>query len=237
MNKDNSKFSRFKGATWFEWFLEKPIIIGGVGGIGSWFSLLISRLGSHLYVFDMDSFEAHNQSGQLVREQDISKLKTDVAIDIAKEFSNHDLIEGLGRYDETSESNNIMVACFDNMQARKCMFNNWKSFVSKLPEEERRDCIFIDGRLEASQYQILCVQGTKQDQIDKYEKDYLFDDSEVEDADCTFKQTSHMAAAIAAHMVGFLTNFAVNNVEGVEVYNVPFYHEYNLPVNITTNEG
>ena len=209
MEKNSSRFARFKGATWFDWLLEKPIIIGGAGGIGSFLSFFISRLGCHIYLYDMDNFEDHNMSGQLVRNSDISKAKTYVAASIAKEFSNHDLIECFEKYDKESESNPIMVSCFDNMQARKDMFQNWKD---GLTEDNKNEAIFIDGRLLAETYQILCVQGNNQNQIDKYEKEYLFDDSEVETEDCTFKQTTHAAAAIAAHMTGFLTNFAGNKI-------------------------
>lgn len=56
------KYNRFKGATWFEWFLNKPVILGGAGGTGSWLSLLLSRLGCHIYLYEMDTFEGHNMA-------------------------------------------------------------------------------------------------------------------------------------------------------------------------------
>ena len=62
-------------------------------------------------------------------------------------------------------------------------------------------------RLTMEQLQIFCVTP---DKIEEYEK-HLFDDSEVEDAPCTMKQTSHSAAMIASHMVGLFSNHMTNN--------------------------
>lgn len=234
MNKDNPRFSRFKGAIWFDYLLDRDIIVGGAGGIGSWTSLLLSRLGCHIYIYDMDSFDESNMGGQLVRGSDITKEKTSVAIELAKEFSRHDSIEAMGKFEENSEYNPIMISCFDNMEARRNMFNVWKNCIS---DDDRNDAIFIDGRLNSEQYQIYCIKGDMPEHIGKYEKDALFDDSEVEDADCTFKQTSHTAAGIASHMIGFLTNFAANKTDNSENFMIPYYYEYIIPLNFTINEN
>ena len=57
---------------------------------------------------------------------------------------------------------------------------------------------FIDGRLTAEQLQIYCV---KYQDIERYRTEALFSDSDVPDAPCTMKQTSHVAAMIASYMV------------------------------------
>lgn len=219
-----SRFDRFKDAGWFEYLKDRDVIVGGAGGIGSFVNFFLSRLGCNIYIYDMDLFEAHNMSGQLVRGKDIGKSKTDVAIEIVKDFSNHSRIEALGEYTEESEFNPIMISCFDNMLARKNMFNNW---VKGLTDENKSEAIFIDGRLLAEQYQIFCVRGEDLEAIEAYKK-HLFNDSEVEDVECTYKQTTHCAAGIASHMIGFLTNFALGNYSAV-----PFYYEYITNVNVT----
>lgn len=226
------KYNRFKGATWFKWFLNKPVILGGAGGTGSFSSLLLSRLGCHIYLYEMDTFEGHNMAGQLVRKQDMGKLKADVAIDLAKEFSDHELIEDMGKYEMDSEYSPIMISAFDNMEARKLMFKNWK-----LQLEENPDCkaeaIFLDMRLEAELYQIFCIRGTDEARITEYEKEWLFTDEEASQGDCTFKQTSHCAAGVASHMVGFLTNHATNCILEGNFMKVPFKYEYIVTLNNT----
>ena len=74
--------------------------------------------------------------------------------------------------------------------------------------------------------QIFCVTPKY---ISKY-KEHLFDDSEVEDAPCTMKQTSHSAAMIASHMTAFFTNHLTNNNSGDIDRTVPFLWEYFIPL-------
>lgn len=228
-----SRFDRFKGAIWFEWLKGRDVILGGTGGIGSFVNFFLSRLGCNIYIYDMDVFEEHNMSGQLVRLSDMGKPKTEVAINIAKEFSNHTDIQALGKYEKDSEYCPIMIAGFDNMEARKNMFLNWKQGLIDNPELER-ESLYIDGRLLAETYQIFCIKGWDKEAIENYEKNFLFDDSEVEEVDCTFKQTTHCAAGIASHMIGFLTNFATLACD--EFADVPFYFEYFTPLNYVANE-
>ena len=80
------------------------------------------------------------------------------------------------------------------------------------------------------QLQIFCVTP---DRIEEYERDHLFDDSEVEDAPCTMKQTSHSAAMIASHMVGLFTNHITNIYEREIIRDIPFYYEYFIPITLT----
>jgi len=229
-----AKYARFKGADWFSWLNKREVILGGAGGIGSYMSLFLSRLGCNIYIYDMDTFEPHNQSGQLVRQQDIGKSKTDVAEELAKEFSNHSLIEGMGKYEMDSEYSPIMISGFDNMEARKNMFNNWKTQLEENPDI-KKECLFIDGRLLGESYQIFCIRGDDEKNILRYEEEFLFNDSDVEDIDCTLKQTSHCAAGIASHMTGFLTNFAANIVNEGDFNQIPFTYEYITPMNYTEN--
>ena len=226
------KYNRFKGATWFEWFLNKPVILGGAGGTGSWISLLLSRLGCHIYAYDFDTFEGHNLSGQLVRKKDIGKNKADVAMELAKEFADHNLIEAMGRYEKDSEYSPIMISAFDNMKARKIMFTNWKQQLEDNPGC-KEEAIFLDMRLEAELYQIFCIRGTDLDRIMAYETDWLFTDEEASQGDCTFKQTSHCAAGVASHTIGFLTNHATNCVLEGKFMSVPFKYEYIVNMNNT----
>lgn len=229
----DEKYGRFKSADWFSWLYHKPILLGGAGGIGSFVSFFLSRIGCHIYIYDFDIFERVNMAGQLVQKNDIGKSKTLVAENIAYSFSEHTLVEGMGKYEEDSEAGPIMISGFDNMTARKNMFNNWKKYVTNHPKEVS-ECIFIDGRLLASSYQIFMIQGDNPANIERYEE-YLFSDNEVAPVDCTLKQTTHCAAGIASHMVGFLTNFASNVVNGGKFCQIPFKYEYLTEPNFTEN--
>ena len=237
--------SRFKDAPWFP-KEETNVIVGGAGGIGSWLTLMLSRAGFFPIVYDFDRLEGHNLAGQLYTKEDaeIGALKVDALKGLCKHFADTDIIVMAEKYTKDSMSHNYVFSAFDNMQARKDMFAAWKECVKEwedfkdtadaahIPNISLSEPIFIDGRLTAEQMQIFCVTP---DKIEEYEK-HLFDDTEVQDAPCTMKQTSHSAAMIASHMVGFFTNHMTNNAVGEKDRTVPFFWEYFIPINYINEE-
>jgi|SRR6478609_5376624 len=229
----DAQFDRVKGATWFESMRQQEVMVLGQGGIGSWTSLLLARAGCSLSLVDMDDYEEHNMTGQLVRGSDIGRSKVDSAADVVREFSPNTQVEAYHmRYGgEFTPFNRVTVCGFDNMQARKDAFRVWREGVANLPEEERKHCFFQDGRLLAEQLQIFNIAGDDEESMNKYQEEYLFDDAEVADAECTFKQTSHSAAMIASHMVGFFTNFLTNANSERPIRKVPFFYQYLIPIN------
>ena len=211
------KKSRFRDASWFE-KLDKyviPIIIGGAGGIGSWLALFLSRMlppTSYIILYDFDKVEEVNMAGQLFRIQDIGLPKVHAIQNIVLDFSGYGKLTAMKeRYDKESLKSPVMFSAFDNMVARKDMFENWLEEAQEYP-----DSIFIDGRLNAEQFQVFYV--TLENAL-KYKNTHLFDDSEVEDVNCSYKQTTHFAAAIAAKMVQGFTAFLD------DTYELPFKYE------------
>ena len=238
--------SRFKDAPWFA-KEEINTVIGGAGGIGSWLTLLLCRAGFTPVVYDFDRLEEHNLAGQMYSKQDAisNKLKVTALKENCKAFADTDINIFSERITEETMSHNYVFSAFDNMKARKDMFGAWKVFVEdwkrSLETEEvegplidsyKTTPIFIDGRLRAEQMQIFCVTPNN---IEAYEA-HLFDDTEVEDAPCTLKQTSHSAAMIASHMVAFFTNHLTNNNAKDIERNVPFLWEYFIPLDYLTVE-
>ena len=241
---DITKSSRFKGAPWFP-IKEVDCIVGGAGGIGSWLVFLLVRAGYLPTVYDFDTIEEHNLGGQLFPKKFIGDTKVSALAKVVKDFSDIDITEMNEKYTLESMSHNYVFSAFDNMKARKDMFENWKAFVKEwsddLANEENPDIIksmkeatpvFIDGRLTMEQLQIFCITP---DNMEKYEE-HLFDDAEVKEAPCTLKQTSHSAAMIASHMVGFFTNHYANNMIGDKDRALPFMWEYFIPINYINEE-
>ena len=227
---------RFSGATWFNRALQTKVLIGGAGGISSWLTLATARAGIKTTVYDDDVVEAHNLAGQFYTVKDIGEYKVNALSCNVQPFVNGGLFQGRTcRYTlNTSLTHQIMMCGFDNMEARRIFFEKW--FQNK----RGNDGLFIDGRLTAEQLQIFCIGSNKISDAVKYREKYLFDDSQVEELTCTFKQTSHMAMMIASLMTGFLTNHLSNielnegSEEWIDYMEVPFYYEYILPINRTT---
>lgn len=232
--KIDEQFGRVKGASWFPLLHKKDVLVLGQGGIGSWVALLLSRIGCTLHLYDMDNYEIHNMTGQVVRRQDVGKNKAETSREIIGELSPSAEVFCYGKYELESPSNDIVICGFDQMLPRKVAFSNWEKYVDNLPADQRRLCFFQDGRLLAEHLQVFTLTGDNIENRENYRKEWLFDDEEVADVECTFKQTSHAAAMIGSHMVTFLTNwiFNVNQPSGTG-RRVPYKYEYLLPINLS----
>lgn len=221
---------RFSDAPWFEMLKSTYIILLGAGGIGSWVGFCLSRIGCNFTVFDMDSVEVHNLGGQLFNTNHIGKSKTESLKEVCDLFSGKEnVIRTSGQYTEDSYTNDIVIAAFDNMKARKIAFNKWKELVEGYIEEgEKREegCLFIDGRLLAEDYQVYAVTWNR---IEDYEKT-LFDDSEVEEVLCTLKSTTHCSMGIASEMISVLSNFMANRAYEFDAREIPFKIVKSIPL-------
>jgi molybdopterin/thiamine biosynthesis adenylyltransferase len=221
--------TRFKDAPWI---LKEDIqvVIGGAGGISSWTALFLSRALEkkvQLFIYDFDKIEIQNLGGQFFKDSQIKKFKVDSLKENIQEYSVNHITAMKEKYDSNSLRTYYNIAGFDNMTARYDMFTNWMSVC----EEDTGSLItplFIDGRLLAEQIQIFCVTPENKEDY----KRFLYKENEVEDASCTFKQTTH----IAAIMGGLITTFFLNHIANCYEKNcsraVPFQYQYLLPINL-----
>lgn len=225
------QYTRLKGADWFPLAYKKRVLILGQGGIGSWASLFYSRIGVTIDSYDMDKFEDHNMTGQFVTTDYTGIAKVDAVAEIVRAFSpDADITTHNEAYKDDSPTSDIVICGFDNMKARKLAFLKWVDYVqNKAPDKSK--CFFQDGRLLAETLQIFNIQGNDLASIKLYYKEHLFDDTEVDEVDCTFKQTSHCAGMIASHMVGFFTNWLAKSHNGT-FRKIPFLYQYVIPLNL-----
>lgn len=219
---------RFQGLDWYSQDNAPVVVVGGAGGIGSWLSFFLARANFNVTLSDFDTVEEHNIGGQLFKRNQIGKYKAEAVGRNVSEFSTNTINAQTVKITEETATHEFMFSAFDNMDARRAMFKVWKRSWNSMNRP-----IFIDGRLNAEQFQIFCV--TPQN-ADEYERMHLFNDSEVEDAPCSAQQTTHTAAMIAGHMVGFFTNHITNINLREEVREIPFMYEYFTPMNLTVSE-
>ena len=207
--------NNFKDATWYNKSEEHVISILGAGGIGSNVMYNLAKsLKSTLFIVDFDTVEEHNIGTQFFHPDDKGELKV---------YSLYNKLEHTAAR-IVVDDNNIMsfknpaaycapitIAAFDNMEARKKAFEDWKTLGDRL--------LFIDGRLRATQYEVFCVTPDKEDRY----KAFLFDSSEVLDEPCTFKQTCFAGMMIGARITSLVTNFLQNLEAKEDICSVPFY--------------
>lgn len=220
---------RFSDAEWFNKVQEKVIVLAGVGGIGSNMAVILAKLNpSAIYIFDDDFVESFNLAGQFYSNEDIGKPKVEALAASVNKYTNYSSIFALNRRFIPGEEvvADIMICGFDNMRARKDFFAAWKSHVMALSEERRKDCLFIDGRLTADEFQIFCITGTDNFYMDDYVNNYLFNDYEAQRETCSYKQTGFLADMIGAFMVNLVVNFCANQVNPRRNMTLPFMTSY-----------
>lgn len=222
----NDNTTRFSGALWYDKIQLQLATVVGVGGIGSWLTFFLSRLGlSKIYIYDPDRVESVNMAGQLYKLSDINDYKTDAINKTCREFSNYFGINSFRQ--KVSEDTPFFRHVFtglDNMDGRKYSYYRWKESLVRAGQRDK--CIFIDGRLTANMFQIFAITGDDLVNMAIYENQWLFNDNEAVELPCSFKQTSHIAAMIASVMTNIYINYIAKVECGIE-YTVPFITTYN----------
>lgn len=221
--------SRFSSAIWYENIQKKTVILAGIGGIGSYVGFLLARMKpASMFIYDDDVVEAVNMSGQLYGQSDLGRSKVSALAEMIRNYAGYSSVFAISeRFTDESEASDIMICGFDNMTARKLFFNKWLSHVQSKSEEERKNCLFIDGRLAAEEFQVLCIKGDDEYNINRYNNEFLFSDEEADETICSYKQTTFCANMIASYMVNLFVNFCANQCEPVIDRDLPFLTTYN----------
>lgn len=201
----------FKTAPWYDKCKKEEILIGGIGGIGSYALFFLAKtIPCKYYIFDDDKIETHNLGTQFFKKEELNQYKVEAMTNRCTNFTTANIQPLTRRYEEDSGIRPIVIAAFDNMEARKVLFNNWKN-------NENRE-LFIDGRLRANYYELYAVQ---KGQEEAYEKT-LFDNDEVIASPCTFKQTAYFAGLIGARIAHIVVNYLTNKYSEDPICEIPF---------------
>ena len=233
INIHNDDSARFSGAEWFSKMQEVGVSIIGLGGIGSWLALLLSRLKVRaMYCKDMDKVEAVNLAGQLYQSNDVGSNKTEAVRNLINRFNDRRPSMYMDTTEFTVDSHiptisyntsvhNVMLG-LDSITARQTVYNYWK----RATMYDSNEYILIDGRLTADKWQIFAIPSKDQKRMEVYEKEWLFPQSEAQHLPCSFKQTTYMAAMIASYMCNLFVNFIAESTKPIVPYSIPFMTEF-----------
>ena len=220
--------SRFSSAIWYDKIKDTNILLAGVGGIGSYVAFLLSRMHpKRIVIYDPDVVEEVNMSGQLFNYNQIGTHKVSAVCTTMYSFSMYyGAYTHAERFTENTGTDDIMICGFDNMAARRTFFEAWYKRVKLKPKNERQNCLFIDGRLAAEEFQVFCIKGDDDYNKNRYLKEFLFTDAEADETICSYKQTTFMANMIASVMVNLFTNFVANQCNPIIDRDLPFFTSY-----------
>lgn len=227
----------FKNADWYNTF-SGNILIGGAGGTGSWTSLFLSRNGYDITIIDNDTIEERNLGGQFYDKASVGKKKvyslseninkfSESIVSICSDFIDKETITYFNDF-------KIIFSCFDNITARRILFESWYKFNKDNLKSKINLPIFIDLRLSLELCQIYCINNIER--AEKYLNNNLPEENAIKEDVCSMKQTTSNAALIAALGVNFLNNNLVNYKYDDNVRDVPFFFEYFQPLNLIRND-
>lgn len=206
---DNQLIGRFKDAPWINQHCD--ILIGGAGGIGSNTAYNLARsISAKIYIIDDDVVSEHNVGTQFFNRTNIHSKKVFSVNTNVKFFDCLGTIIPIPTKIDDNSYRPISISAFDNMAARKQLFNIWKS------HEDRQ--LFIDGRMRATLYEVYSVVPGREAMYEET----LFDDDMADDGDCTFRQTSHFGMMIGSRITQIVCNFLSNVRDGMDISVIPF---------------
>lgn len=220
--------SRFSGTEWYDEMLGKTIMIAGCGGIGSNLAYQIARLKPYsIVLYDDDKVELANMSGQLFKRSDIGNTKVSAVHDMICQYTNMFNVRAISqRFTESTYPTDIMMCGFDSMNARKTYYHAWKRHLVAIPQEDRKYCFFMDGRLTIDTLQVFCLTGEDTYNMERYEREFLFDDSQADSEVCSQKQTTYLACMIGSIMTNLFINWVANSLDPIIPYKLPFFTQY-----------
>lgn len=221
--------TRFSGAMWYKQVTKQSIIVAGQGGIGSWISMILSRMRpAQVFLYDDDVVEAVNLAGQCYGLSSVGKKKVTAMASFVEDFSDYHACMAIpAKFTPDTTPGDIMICGFDNMKARFIYFNSWRAHVLKSEHPEK--CLFIDGRLAMDNFQVFCITGDDTYNQNKYATDWLFGDSVADETVCSMKQTTYCACMIGSVIVNLFTNFIANQISPMS-HDLPFktYYDSNM---------
>lgn len=177
--------------------LNTPITVIGAGGIGSWTTFALAKMGfSNITVFDPDKVGIENVGNQIYSFFHIGKEKVFSLAALCKSvgtdiYCNDELFTP--KHAAHFNPGIIVIMAVDSMATRKMIAEN-------VP----LDCFLIDGRMGAEK--ILIYTAFNKKTRASYAKT-LYSDDNAHQAPCTAKATSYCALTIAGLIVGQVKSY------------------------------
>lgn len=185
----NMDFTRQSGIVNEDLIKGKEVTLIGVGSIGSFTALALTKLGvEHMTVYDEDGVSNHNIPNQFYRMKDVNKFKGEAMAEIIQEFNGVTIQPKLEFYKDQPLSEVVIVAT-DSMTSRKMV---WKQFVNQDSAK-----VLIEARMGGELgYVYLVVKGNDK-HMTCYEEN-LYSDEEAADIPCTERSIIYNVLMIAS---------------------------------------
>jgi molybdopterin-synthase adenylyltransferase len=173
---------------------DSHVMMVGVGGIGSFTSLALAKLGiKHLTLVDPDMVEDHNLPNQMFPSSQVGEPKVQAAMRQAFVHNPECIIQCKAVMLEDQDFyGGIVVSGLDSMEARH---NLWYDHIKNNPAVPR----YIDARLDGERVVIYTVRPTVEADHEGYEAT-LYSDDEAEAGACTARNIIDVGFLVASQI-------------------------------------
>lgn len=180
--------------------LGTHVTVCGLGTVGSHAALELARLGiGSLQVIDFDMVEPHNLPSQVYTLADVGRRKTDalaqriaVVTDRAAVRATCARLEG----GEQFQPGPVILAV-DSMAARRRL-------VDLSLAGNPRHPLIVDGRIGATQIQLLAFDPTDQDAVAAWRERFWFPDEQAAPLACGHRSVSFVGARVGALIAAYV---------------------------------
>lgn len=194
---------------------RQRFVVVGAGAIGSMVVNGLSKMGArNITVFDFDKLEDHNFANQMYPVSQLGKPKVEALAATASDFGDCKIIPVNKPWnpDSVKETNtelvDIVLACVDNMDVRRAIFDYYK--------QEGRAKFFIDGRMSAFVYKVYGIDLSTPKAIERYEKS-LHPQKDSAPEPCGQKSIIYTVYAVAAQMIDQVKKYINSEYRATEV--------------------
>jgi sulfur carrier protein ThiS adenylyltransferase len=171
----------------------RKVYVYGAGSVGSHIVYLLAKIGAKgITVIDFDKVEEPNIGNQFYKINQIGMKKVEAIKQNIKEFTGINIsiqdrkLVGDDNLDVGADTIHIMT--FDNIKARKIVFEQLKGFLVTM----------IDARAGGQAYEVYEVNMADEEQCIKYEQSL---EGKFSDAECGLQTVAYNVASLAAEVV------------------------------------
>lgn len=185
-----------------------PITVIGCGGIGSWTSLFLAKMGAiSLTLIDFDKVEAHNAPSQLYGPDDVGSHKVSALQQIISTFTGTTPIPFVGKVSEYAAKGlpfgRVVICAVDSLDERRKIWEIVKSLLAPGGID-----LYIDARMGGEQLRIMCISPYNADSILKYEKKMENIKQKEDPTPCTGRSIVYGTGTVGTFVASRVKRFA-----------------------------
>lgn len=198
--------------------LSFPITIIGAGGIGSWTTFALAKMGAQaMTVIDFDRVETHNTPSQIYAPDDVGKSKVSALQVIIRTFTGTTIIPFDGKVQEYAAAGlafgQVVICAVDSLEERKRIWQFIKPLLGSID-------LYVDARMGGDTLRLLAVSPFSADSVAKYDKK-MESTKPAHEEPCTARAVAYNTFIIGGMVASIVKKYAKKqNVEFDYIFDI-----------------